>query len=112
MALSTTEPGLPYRVTEREREADSELGKQEKEMMIEGQRERETSFKRVSAVPQGGHSDAISLSSPSLSSLSLVFSSLMHMRTTFCHICRQIVMHSAVQLSASSSFCAVTHCVN
>lgn len=30
MALSTAEPGLPYRVTEREREVDSEQGKQEK----------------------------------------------------------------------------------
>lgn len=81
MALSTAEPGLPYRVTEREREADSEQGKQEKEMAIEGQRERETSFKRVSAVPQGGQSDAISLSSLSLPSLACEDCFLSHLKT-------------------------------
>lgn len=71
MALSTAEPALPDRVTEkRERE-----GKLEKEMM-EGQRERETSPKRVSVVPRGGQSDAISLSPPAL----------LHVETAFCHI--------------------------
>lgn len=41
MALSTAEPALPYGVAERWREADSEQGKLEKEMMIEGHRERQ-----------------------------------------------------------------------
>lgn len=81
MALSTAEPSLPYRVTEREREADREQGKQEKEMMIEGQKERETSFKRVSVVPQGGQSDAISLSSLSLFPPSCEDCSLSHLKT-------------------------------
>ena len=76
MALSTAEPALPDRVTEREGEGgDSEQGKLEKEMM-EGQRERETSLKRVSVVPRGGQSDAISLSPPSL----------LRVETAFCHI--------------------------
>lgn len=81
MALSTAEPALPDRVTEGERErerkrgGDSEQGKLEKEMM-EGQKERETSLKRVSVVPWGGQSDAISLSPPSL----------LHVETAFCHI--------------------------
>lgn len=42
----------------------------------ERERGRETSFKRVSGVPQGGQSDAISLSSPSF----------LHVETAFCHI--------------------------
>lgn len=48
MALSTAEPGLPDRVTE----GQSERG-------------REKSLKRVSVVPGGGQSDAISLPPPS-----------------------------------------------
>lgn len=59
MAVSTAEPGGAYRVTAREKEA--EKGKR-RESDDRGT-ERETSFKRVLAVPQGGQSDAISLSS-------------------------------------------------
>lgn len=58
MALSTAET---YRVTERERETDSEQGKQEKEMMIEGQRKRQALKGFQPSL--GEDSDAISLSS-------------------------------------------------
>lgn len=81
MAVSTAEAGPPDRVTERGRRAKREKqrrgrGWDERERERERQRKRETSPKRVSGVPRGGQSDAISLWSPPS----------LHVDAAFCHI--------------------------
>lgn len=98
MALSTAEPALSDRVTEGQRESEEIANRENwRKRWWRDKRERERSPKRVSVVPRGGQSDAISLSPPSL----------LHVETAFCHIWRQIVMHSEILRPAGSTYLLV-----